>query len=433
MRIKRWCIVLLLLSAPEVFADPVASRAVGSNVIYYDSLHEAFVAAGGTFDVPDDITLFADITVYAPLILEDGKHIRLMAGNGNRTIIRGRDFLEFPVIWIRGDNSSLSLGGLEMEHTLTIDGGYLNTPPVLSQSPIVVLNGLDSKLIMYDKVILQNNHNTGAVPGEVSFYRHGGGVFVRTSRDNFNRPVEFIMKGGIIRGNTNKVTHTQSFGGGVIVLSGIFTMEGGSIMNNTAQRTGGGVYISDMATLRKTGGIIYGKNAPAGYRNTGIDYISSGFFAHAISVGERDFSVFRFRDDTVKENEVLTYTALISGKGVFGKGERWQDQYTGLRRNVLICFLAALVFGSFIFFFPRKKAFHKSQPTSKVKSQALIEAEKLLTDREKEILYLFLSGKAAREISQDLDCSVSNVNNYSERIYRKLKVQSRAELLVKLN
>ena len=427
--------LLFLLLAGTVFADaPVASRIIDGTIHYYESLHEAVAAVPAAHESVNllseiEIVLLADITIHAPLIIGDNINIRLVADNGNRTIMRGDDFLDYPIIWITGENASLTLGKDDAQYELIIDGGYLNNPPILSGSPLITLNGLDSKLIMYDNVILQNNYNVGLVTGETSYYKHGGGVFVRTTGDNFDRPVEFIMKGGIIRGNANKAQHPQPWGGGVRVSSGIFTLEKGEIMNNITARTGGGVFISPLASFKKTGGVIYGENAPEGYQNISMDFSSTGFFTHAITVGEIEFSIFKFRNNTVKENEVLSYTATITGNGTFGKGEKWHDQYTVLKRGLLIAVIAVvtLLMAAGVVLFVRIKSRQKIQG----KQAEIAVGDIHFSPREKEVLELLLKGLSFRDISNELHISISGVKHHSQNIYRKLGIQSRTELLVK--
>jgi hypothetical protein len=331
-----------ILLPAESSAESAAFRIINGNTHYYSCLQEAFDdSSGESVDFPEKIFLLADFTVNEQLVVKDGKHITLIPEQ-NMTIRRGNNLLDFPVIWITGDNSSLTLGIKDMDYELTIDGGFLNTPSVQSHSPLIAVNGLNAKLIMYENVILQNNHNTGTAPVQASFYQGGAGVFVRTSEENFYHPAEFILKGGIIRANANRIQTTRSLGGGVTVYSGIFTMEGGTIMNNTALRTGGGVYISGTGSFKKTGGIIYGNNAPPDLRNTAFDYNSSGYFGHAVTISEIGYPDFFYRNDTINENEALTYTGSLSNIGVVGKGEKWHSLDTIFRRNIFLVFLARL-------------------------------------------------------------------------------------------
>ena len=104
----------------------------------------------------------------------------------------------------------------------------------------------------------------------------GGGVYVYSGSGTFN------MYGGSITGNT-----ANSYGGGVYVDGGGFTMSGGTIggtktgETNTATYGGGGVYAK--ATFEMTGGSITGNNA---YKS---DYIST--FGGGVCVGSGIFTV----------------------------------------------------------------------------------------------------------------------------------------------
>jgi hypothetical protein len=267
-----------------------ASRTVGVNGYHYESLQEAgsAVAAGGaSIEQPDEITLLADLVLDEPLIIDDRVHVRLVAGGrgSRRTIRRSANLIEFPVLWVRGDSASLSLGKPDMDRTrtepqrgegsplreLVVDGGFLNSPPIEAHAPLVAVSGPDSKLIMYDKVTLQNNKNSGSPIG-TSHYENGAGVFIRTEGNIADRKAEFVMKGGTIRGNTNDEQSPIARGGGVLITGlGIFTMEGGAIMNNTAYFVGGGFSTAMRGIFKKTGGTIYGANAPVALRNTALE------------------------------------------------------------------------------------------------------------------------------------------------------------------
>jgi DNA-binding CsgD family transcriptional regulator len=428
-------IVLLFFSTVLIFADNsvnIASRSTDGVVYYYAALHEAVEAANkessGTLEMPDEITLLADITVHAPLIIEDGKHIRLVADNGNRIMMRGSEFLEYPIFWIRGENASLFLGGSgggASTGSLIIDGQYLNGQPIQARAPLIAVTGTGAKLIMYDGVILQNNYNNGL---GLTMYQFGSGVCIRTFDDHSGRPSEFIMKGGTIRGNTNLSQNPYPFGGGVLLLeSGVFTMEGGIIAGNISRRGGGGLSISSTGSFKKTGGIIYGSNAPVGFRNTAMESVGyPAVYGHAVFVNYFSNEAVKYIDYTVRENESLSYTGAQTGYGIFGKGEKWSKPNTGFNRRLVIYILTALVLIFAVLLFVRKKIISKGQ-----KSKAVIEAEAKLTPREKEVFDLFLSGHTAKQLAQTLKISVSSIDFHSKNIYRKLGIQSRTELLVK--
>ena len=410
----------LLLSFPVHAQTPAASRTVGENTFYYATLHQAFEAAAGTsIDAPDEITLLADITVYEPLTVDDGKHIRLAAGNGDRTIQRGNGFLEFPVIWVKGEAASLTLGKHGMEGELVIDGGYLNAPPIEAHAPLIAVSGPDSKLVMYDNVTIQNNCNNGSPP-TTSYYQNGAGVFVRTAGDhNSHRLAEFIMKGGTIRGNINNLQSPLANGGGVGVVGfGLFTMEGGIITGNTAYRSGGGLCVGSRGSFNKTGGVIE--------RNIALNGVGPPkTYGHAVVVHLVDNPFYQFRDDTVRENDRLSYTGDPRENGVFGQGEKWRapgDLH--YRRYLLFIALLPLTLGAVLF--ARKKA---AQNPPAVFAQELPELG--LSPREKQVFSQLLSGAAPKEIAYNLKIRYPTVNFHINNLYRKLGIQSRAELFAR--
>jgi DNA-binding CsgD family transcriptional regulator len=401
------------------FADvpsPVASRTDGENTLYYATLREAFeAAAGASIDSPDEIILLADITVYEPLKVDDGKHIRLVP-NGSRTIRRGNDFLEYPVIWVNGEGASLTLGKHGMESDLVIDGGYLNTPPIEAHAPLIAVSGPESKLVMYDNVTLQNNCNNGSPP-TTSYYQNGAGVFVRTAGDhNSHRLAEFVMKGGTIRGNINNLQSPLANGGGVAVVGfALFTMEGGVITGNTANRSGGGLCVGSRGSFNKTGGIIE--------RNTSLNGVGPPkTFGHAVIVHLIDHPFFQFRDDAVRENDRLSYIGDPKENGVFGQGEKWRASGDlHYRRYLLFIALLPLTLGAV--FIARKKA--APNPPA-VFAQELPELG--LSPREKQVFSQLLSGAAPKEIAYNLKIRYPTVNFHINNLYRKLNIQSRAEL-----
>jgi DNA-binding CsgD family transcriptional regulator len=441
---QRFCGVLpLLFLAIGLFAQTV-SRSDGENVYYYDTLFEAVsaaadveVAVGRSVEFPDEITLLADLVLDEPILVNDGVHIRLTAGGADKMIRRGGGNIEFPMIWVKGDSASLTLGKPDMEFELVIDGGYDDgdLASIKAHAPLAAVSGPDAKLIMYDKVTLQNNYNNGDAP-TTSHYQNGAGIFIRTEGDAHERQAEFIMKGGIIRGNINDLQSVVAGGGGVYISGfGVFTMEGGVIMDNIARITGGGALTGSRGSIIKIGGIIYGKNAPAGLRN--IALTGSGtpkFYGHSIIVYVFD-PVCQYRDDTVYDYENLGYIGSQKGNGAFGEGDKWDNPDKVFRRRVFVIVLSALVFGVGILLIAAKILFKKRL----VKIQQIAEVAPEvdfgglnLTAREKEICKLFLTELTFKEIASALGISNSGVAFHSQNIYRKLGIQSRTELFVKL-
>ena len=139
--------------------------------------------------------------------------------------------------------------------------------------------------IMEDNAKVVGNTFLTKTPG----YGRGGGVYLETGnfimRDNAavsgNRAWEagggvyvlrgfFTMNGGEISGNSTGITGGEIYGGAIsaggegggVAADGAFTMNGGVISGNTAS-WGGGV----CGNLIKTGGTIYGSDAAEGQKN----------------------------------------------------------------------------------------------------------------------------------------------------------------------
>ena len=55
----------------------------------------------------------------------------------------------------------------------------------------------------------------------------------------------------------------------------------------------------------------------------------------------------------------------------------------------------------------------------------------VLTPREEEVFQLLLRGMKAKEIAGRLSISTSGVNYFVKRIYKKLEVRSKSELILK--
>jgi len=443
---------LSLIFPCSLFAQ-AASMTVGMDLNYYATLDEALAAAAeipSSSESPVEITLQKDLILDKPLQIPDGVHIRLIPGDSSVTISRGANLIEYPVIWVNGDSASLTLGKPGMEHELFINGGYKNDPPIIAECPLVNVCGPDSKLIMYDGVTLQNNCNSGS-GAHNSYYQLGGGVYIRTKDDLNERQTEFIMKGGTIRGNINKVQNYMACGGGLLIAGfGIFTMEGGRFMGNTTQFNGGGVHTGGRGTFRKTGGIIYGSEAPQGYRNTALNgpeqRIWPQIYGHAVSVTVSSFEYW-FRDDTVKEDDNLSFSSggitrretNSGGSDSFGKGEKWNTSVKVLRTRlimIILAVLAVIISAVFIIRFSLNRRFQKIQRnyTPVLSGKAgLIDYEKMcFTPREKEICELLLTELSMRDIAKTLNLAYSSVNFHAQNIYRKLDIQSRPELFVKL-
>jgi len=435
------------LVLPFCLYPQAASVSVGISLNYYATLDEALAAAAevtSSFESPVEITLQKDLVLDEPFIVPDNLHIRLIPGDSSVTIARGINLIEYPLIWLSGDSASLTLGKPGMEHELFIDGGYLNDPPIIAECPLVSVCGPDSKLIMYDNVTLQNNCNSGSGVHN-SYYLLGGGVYIRTKDDLNERKTEFIMKGGTVSGNINNVQNYMACGGGLLIAGfGIFTMEGGRFMDNATQFNGGGVHIGGRGTLRKTGGIVYGSEAPQGYRNTALNGPEQKkwpqIYGHAVSVTTYGPSYW-FRDDTVLEDDNLSFSNVVSVRREtnykksddFGKGEKWNTSDRVLWIRIIKIFLTVLAVIFAVVFIVRYSLNRRFQKIQMEYTPAKIDYEGLgFTPREKEICELLLTEISFKEIAKKLNISLSTIGYHNNNIYRKLNIQSRTELFVKL-
>ena len=141
---------------------------------------------------------------------------------------------------------------LVLDNNITLQGHSNNT-----DSMVRVSSG--GTLVMNTGSTITGNTANGPPTGGTG--DNSGGVYVLQGT--------FTMNGGKISGNT-----TSSIGGGVYVYSGTFTMNGGEITGNTANGTptggaggyasGGGVYVGGYnrrATFTMTGGKISGNTS----------------------------------------------------------------------------------------------------------------------------------------------------------------------------
>lgn len=125
-------------------------------------------------------------------------------------------------------------------------------------------------------IFLSENAGFSMKSGEIrnNTAMQGGGLFFVFSANNS------AIDGGSISGNHATGGNGDNFGGGLLVLSGTLTMNGGSINENSADIGGGGVALSNRATFRLVngsitknegiaygGGIFVGTNATASMRS----------------------------------------------------------------------------------------------------------------------------------------------------------------------
>ena len=164
------------------------------------------IKAANTSGINEAIIISENLTAGEPALIDGNRNITLWAENAVEITRTGTEASLFIV-----KSGSLTLGRGSMRGTIIIDGDKEKYPEN-NFSLITVsgdtASGDDSRLTMYDNVILRNNK-----AGQ------GGAVTVE--------------------------------------YNGTFTMHGGTISGNTAIEVGGGVYVRD-GNFTKTGGTIYG-------------------------------------------------------------------------------------------------------------------------------------------------------------------------------
>ena len=181
----------------------------------------------------------------------------------------------------------ITLGKEGMGGTLYIDG--------LEQSATQALIRISvgSELIMNDGVFLQNrNHTNWGMPGGAVSIESGGTFTMNGGTIRNNTTVgsgggvnvadggTFTMNGGTIRNNA-----ADNNNGGGVNVDGAFFMNDGSISGNTSGNAGAGVCVSYGKTFRKTGGIIYGNDAAENLQN------KSDAFGHALWIPGDSISI----------------------------------------------------------------------------------------------------------------------------------------------
>ena len=161
---------------------------------------------------------------------------------------------------------------LVLENNITLQGLNNNTGSLVSINP-------GGTLVM----------NTGSQITDNTCVAVGGGVYVVDGT--------FTMNGGTISGNT---AGSYGGGGGVYMNGGTFTMNGGTISGNTAFAAnpwGGGAVYMDGGVFTKIGGTIYGYSAS--------DTVNSNVVRSSYVVNDRGHAVYArsFNTGAIKRKE----------------------------------------------------------------------------------------------------------------------------------
>jgi len=180
------------------------------------------------------------------------------SGRNNITIIlRGTESEQIISIFDNGSIFTIESGvTLILEKNITLEGHNSN-----NASLVRVNSG--GTLIMNNGSKISSNAFRSSVSSS-----YGGGVYVNNGN--------FTMNGGEITDNIVSSSVSFGNGGGVYVNNGVFVINGGEIYGNIASHHGGGVYINNSSTFTLSGGKIIA-NTTSG--DGGGLYISNGIFS----------------------------------------------------------------------------------------------------------------------------------------------------------
>jgi hypothetical protein len=162
---------------------------------------------------------------------------------------------------------------------------------------------------------------------------YGGGVLIESGsfsmndgsiRNNFafsggggvsiREGAVFIMNGGIVSSNS------ALWGGGIYSL-GSFTMRGGTISDNSASGFGGGIATERNSIFVKSGGVIYGSDASEGHANRTM-YGTGG---NAVMAVDNNGDVFYWlRNATSGEDHSMNNRQTAASGG-------WEEKYYSSR------------------------------------------------------------------------------------------------------
>lgn len=142
------------------------------------------------------------------------------------------------------DMVRVTSGTLTLED-ITFTGTNTDGSAVTQSGSVIEVSGENSKLVMNDGAVIENNDNSG--DGQ---FARGGGVYVDSGT--------VLISGGTVR------NCTSILGGGIAAMyKGSVILESGTISGNTAgtasashQSAGGGVFLGEQSNMTMTGGTV---------------------------------------------------------------------------------------------------------------------------------------------------------------------------------
>jgi uncharacterized repeat protein (TIGR02543 family) len=208
---------------------------------------------GTNYNVGTSYTPTGTITLYAKWNTDPNPNINITITN--------------TAEWNAAVNRTKNASG---NYTFIIDGSFSISPSANNTFGSGVTVTLTTAYSTARTITLNNNGNLLRIGSNQTVIISSSNLTLQGRDGNSGSLVDIdggILKlyGGTISGNTANVS-----GGGVFVYNGTFTMEGGTISGNTANRNGGGVYVYS-GTFTMNGGTIYNNTA-----TTSGNYSSNG-------------------------------------------------------------------------------------------------------------------------------------------------------------
>ncbi len=182
------------------------------------------------------------------------------SGGGINVSASGTDAIQLQDLTISGNTATNSGGGVYLDHgILEISGCTLtgNTADNSGGGVYQATGGTDqsSRCILTGSEITGNTAKVGG----------GLGMGATNYEDNSDTTAEFIMESGAISQNNSMSDLSKDGGGGVYLVGNgsRFTMNGGSITNNTTTQKGGGIYSTNWHGVTLNGGQVSNNQAGA--------------------------------------------------------------------------------------------------------------------------------------------------------------------------
>jgi hypothetical protein len=243
--------VVTSLTPAFTSADFAACPPVITGATLAAKLDAALASPSGAYTIVLDGTE-GDLAAFAPKALNvtDGKNIAVtIRGGGYEVQVVSTGSPLFTLGADAGSNFNLAI------QDLTLRGRNSNSVTV------VRVNSGGTLLMKAGSLITGNTSSS-----------RGGGVYVVNGI--------FTMNGGAVSGNAVSSYGAFSGGGGVYVDSGTFTMNGGAVSGNTSSSGsyGGGVYVRGSGTFTMNGGAVSGNTSSSNYSIGGGVYVDSGTF-----------------------------------------------------------------------------------------------------------------------------------------------------------